>query len=133
MANIVRARQGVHAKLNHGQRIRIINPSGHQVVDVWAFPISSVPSWMSMAQSRSKLQKVIPVVNDAFVDTHRQPVLTLVEDTSPGIHDMVFPPCDDWRYIEAGAHGHDSCAANLRRELAAYTSTLEPNGEQNSP
>lgn len=38
---------------------------------------------------------------------------------------MIFPPCDDWSYAEAGAHGHESCGANLRRELAAFTTTLK--------
>lgn len=30
---------------------------------------------------------------------------------------MIFPACDDWRYIEAGASGHNSCGSNLRKEL----------------
>lgn len=87
---------------------------------------------MSMAQSRSKLQRVTTAIGDTFVDTQRKPVLTLVDDTSPGVHDMIFPPCDDWRYTEAGAHGHDSCAANLRRELAAATFALKQDGNKES-
>lgn len=35
---------------------------------------------------------------------------------------MLFPPCDEWRYDEIGAQGHDSCGGNLRRELAGYIS-----------
>ena len=86
-----------------------------------------------MAQSRSKLQRVIPRVNDTFVDTRRQPVMTLIEDSSPGVHDMLFPPCDYWRYQEAGVHQHESCAANLRTELAAFTLTLQQDGEEVCP
>jgi uncharacterized protein YcgI (DUF1989 family) len=132
MATVIPAQQGAHAILHRGQRIQIINPSGHQVVDAWAFPDTSVPSWMSMAQTRSTLQRVIPVVGDTFVDTHRKPVLTMIEDTSPGVHDMIFPPCDDWRYTEAGADGHGSCAGNLRNELASIAKTLAQDGNQNS-
>lgn len=142
MATTIPARHAAHTVLQANQHIRIANPSGHQVVDVWAFPLPSTtptgintittttttistpaPTWMSMSQSRSKLQKIIPEVNDTFVDTHRQPVLTLVQDTSRGTHDMLFPACDGWRYEEAGAEGegHASCAGNLLREMAKFT------------
>lgn len=116
---IIPARQGAHVFLQREQKLRIINPSGHQVVDTWAFPNPGMPAWMSMAQSRQKLQRLLPTINDTFIDTRRQPILTLVEDTSSGVHDMIFPPCDEWRYAEAGVAGHDSCARNLRTELAA--------------
>jgi uncharacterized protein YcgI (DUF1989 family) len=110
--------------------LRINNPSGHQVVDIWAFPIADVPVWMSMAQTRSKLQRLVPIINDTFVDTHRKSVLTLVEDTSPGVHDMIFPPCDNWRYAEANAIGHESCATNLRRVLSTALPVLKQDGYQ---
>ncbi|KAK4541878.1 hypothetical protein LTR36_007242 [Oleoguttula mirabilis] len=55
-----------------------------------------------------------------MVDTRRKAVLKLVEDSSSGVHDMLFPACDAWRYNEAGAQGHDSCGGNLRRALAEY-------------
>lgn len=78
-----------------------------------------------MAQTRSKLQRLIPIVNDTFVDTHRRPILTLVKDTSSGVHDMLFPPCDDWRYQELGIKDHASCGGNLRQELRCYIDELE--------
>jgi uncharacterized protein YcgI (DUF1989 family) len=94
------ARSGAHAILPKGQHIKILNPSGHQVVDCWAFPLSAhtPPTWMSMAQSRSKLGSLVPSAGDTFIDTHRRGVLTLVQDKSPGAHDMLFPACDAWRY-----------------------------------
>ncbi|KAF2652992.1 hypothetical protein K491DRAFT_695146 [Lophiostoma macrostomum CBS 122681] len=119
MPTIIPARHGAHVLLQKGQQIRVINPSGHQVVDTWAFPLTDVPTWLSMAQTRQKLGRLRPISNDIFVDTHRKPLLTLIEDTSSRVHDMVYPACDDWRYAEAGEEGHDSCAGNLRRELAA--------------
>ncbi|KAF2488428.1 hypothetical protein BU16DRAFT_532219 [Lophium mytilinum] len=128
------ARHGAHALLHPGQSIRITSPSGHQVVDLWAFPLAvSTPSFLSMAQSRSRLSSIRPKVNDTFVDARRRAVLTMIEDSSSGVHDMLFPPCDKWRYEEAGAEGHGSCAANLRTELAAFTAKLRLQGELGSP
>ncbi|KAF2800641.1 hypothetical protein K505DRAFT_345031 [Melanomma pulvis-pyrius CBS 109.77] len=142
MATTIPARHAAHAVLHANQHIRIANPSGHQVVDVWAFPLPSTtptaPTWMSMSQSRSKLQKIIPEVNDTFVDTHRRPVLTLVQDTSRGTHDMLFPACDGWRYEEAAGaaggaegegRGHASCAGNLLGEMAQFTGRRQGRGD----
>jgi uncharacterized protein len=45
-------------------------------------------------------------------------MLTLLEDSSPGVHDMLFAACDRWRYEQLGVKGyHASCADNLRGEL----------------
>ena len=57
-------------------------------------------------------------------------MLTLVEDSSIGVHDMLFPPCDEWRYTEAGVGEHDSCGGNLRSELAAFTATASETANQ---
>lgn len=75
-----------------------------------------------MSQTRSKLQRLLPVENDVFIDTHREPILALLQDTSSGVHDLLFPCCDEWRYQQAGAAGHASCATNLKTELAALIS-----------
>lgn len=83
-----------------------------------------------MAQTRSKLLKLRPAVNDTLIDTRRKPVLTLVEDSSTGIHDMLFPPCDKWRYEEAGVGNHDSCGGNLRIELATFTASESDTASQ---
>jgi uncharacterized protein YcgI (DUF1989 family) len=61
-------------------------------------------------------------VGDVLVNTRREPLLKLVEDSSSGVHDLLFPPCDQWRYAQAGVPDHDSCGENLRRELTKYAS-----------
>ncbi|KAF2113646.1 hypothetical protein BDV96DRAFT_578159 [Lophiotrema nucula] len=127
----ITARRGSHVHLSASQRLRITNPSGHQVVDLWAFPLSPlVPTWLSTSQSRQKFGRITPTIDSTFVDTHRNPVLTLIEDTSPGVHDMLYPACDDHRYTEQGAEGHDSCAQNLRTELAAFVTSISPEQKQ---
>jgi uncharacterized protein YcgI (DUF1989 family) len=46
----------------------------------------------------------------------------LVEDASPGRHDMLIAACDPERYASLGvAGGHASCADNLLTALAAFT------------
>lgn len=46
-------------------------------------------------------------------------MLTLTEDTSPGVHDTLFAACDRHRYAQLGVEGyHDSCADKLHSEIA---------------
>jgi uncharacterized protein YcgI (DUF1989 family) len=114
MSTIVPAGQGTYVKLAVGQRIKIINPSGDQVVETWAFPITGIPTWMSMPQSQRNLSKTHPSIGDTFIDAMKRPILTLMRDTSSGVHDMQNPPCD-----EAGQSGGDSCVGNLKKALYA--------------
>ena len=53
-------------------------------------------------------------MGDVLVTNKRRPILTLVEDTSPGVHDTCMSACDIYRYRGLGVEGHhDSCTDNL--------------------
>jgi uncharacterized protein YcgI (DUF1989 family) len=113
------ARRGKAARVAKGQRVRIVNTHGQQVVDTWAFVAADPGEFMSMEHSRVALGHIIPAVGDSLVTNRRRPILTLVEDTSGGIHDTLFAACDRWRYELLGAAGHhDNCTDNLAAALA---------------
>jgi hypothetical protein len=58
--------------------------------------------------------RIIPGIGDALVTNRRQPILTLIDDNSGGIHDTLFAACDRWRYELLGHEGyHDNCTDNL--------------------
>jgi uncharacterized protein YcgI (DUF1989 family) len=114
---LIAARRAVAIRLARGARLRVINTHGQQVVDTWAF--TSAGEWMSMEHSRLHMGRVNPRVGDTFVTTRRRPVLTLVEDTSGGVHDTLLAACDRWRYELLGASGHDNCTDNLHAALAS--------------
>ncbi|MCK6451419.1 MAG: urea carboxylase-associated family protein [Alphaproteobacteria bacterium] len=112
------ARKGKAVALAKGQRIKVINTHGEQVVDTWAFNRHDPSEFMSMEHTRASLLRVIPRVGDRLYTNKRRPILTLVEDTSPGIHDTVIAACDRYRYEELGCKGHhDSCTDNLAAAL----------------
>ncbi len=116
---LIPARQGVAAQIAAGHFLRVINPHGHQVVDTWAFAAADLGEWMSMEHSRTANRKAILEVGDSYVTNRRQPVLTVVADTSPGIHDTLIAACDQTRYEQLGHQGpHDNCCANLRDALS---------------
>jgi uncharacterized protein len=113
------ARRGKAIRLRHGQRVRVVNTHGQQVVDTWAFREGDLGEFMSMEHSRVAVGRIIPGVGDTLVTNRRRPILTLSEDNSGGIHDTLFAACDRWRYELLGCAGyHDNCTDNLAGALA---------------
>ncbi len=114
------ARKGKAVRLRKGQWIKVINTKGQQVVDTWAFNAEDLHDFMSMEHSRVAIGQIIPAIGDELVTNRRQPILTLLEDTSGGIHDTLFAACDRWRYEKLGCkEHHDNCTDNLAAGLAA--------------
>ena len=114
------ARRGKAVRLKKGQKVKVINSTGQQVVDTWAFNAEDLREFMSMEHSRVAIGRIIPAIGDALVTNRRRPILTLVEDTSGGIHDTLFAACDRWRYEMLGCtEYHDNCTENLVAALAA--------------
>ena len=114
------ARRGMAARVGKGQRIKVINTHGAQVVDTWAFSAADATEWMSMKASRAWFMKLQTVLGDTFLTNQRRPILSLVEDTSGGAHDTLMAACDAPRYRLLGVEGHhDNCRDNLHAGLAA--------------
>ena len=111
---IIPARRGKAAFAAAGQKIKVVNTHGQQVVDTWAFAREDPSEFMSMEHTRATLVKLMPVLGDHLYTNRRRPILTLVEDTSPGVHDTLMAACDDYRYKLLGCtEYHDNCTDNL--------------------
>jgi uncharacterized protein YcgI (DUF1989 family) len=121
----VPARKGKAAYLSAGERLRLVNTHGGQVVDTWAFNRADLHEFLSMAHTHAHLSKILPSIGDTLVSNRRRPMLTFIEDNSGGVHDTLIAACDRWRYELLGVVGHhDNCADNLRAGLAEFG--LEP-------
>jgi uncharacterized protein YcgI (DUF1989 family) len=118
---ILRAREGIAVPLGSGERLRIVNTHGGQVVDTWALAQADPSEYLSMEHTRTSLAKLVPAAGDHLYSSRRRPLLTLIEDTSPGVHDTLIAACDPQRYRLLGVEGyHASCAENLRHALAPH-------------
>ncbi|GAA1202490.1 DUF1989 domain-containing protein [Pseudonocardia alaniniphila] len=111
----VPAGTGRAVRVAAGDRVRVIDPDGGQVGDVFAF---TGAEHHSASHTRAATSRLFPAVGEHFVTQRRRPILTLVEDASPGYHDMLIAACDPERYAALGASEHRSCAENLREALA---------------
>ncbi|KAF2727782.1 hypothetical protein EJ04DRAFT_505182 [Polyplosphaeria fusca] len=86
---------------------------------------AAAPEFMSMCHTRASLCKLTPAVGDTLVSQKRAPMVRLVEDSSPGVHDTLIAACDRWRYAELGVQGyHESCTDNCWDALEALADAL---------
>lgn len=118
--HVIPARKGVAARVAQGQVITVINTHGTQVVDTWAFCANDLAEFMSVEHSRGAMLKVNPQEGDTLRSNKRRPMLTLIRDTSGGVHDTLIAACDRYRYQQLGHVGHhDNCTDNLAAALRA--------------
>jgi uncharacterized protein YcgI (DUF1989 family) len=119
------ARTGKGFTVRKGDLIRIVDLWGQQPVDFWALSRRDASEHLSCQHTKPSIEKLFPQEGDAAYTTHRRPIVTLVEDHSPGQHDMQFAACDKWRYKELGASGkHASCTDNFHAALKALSLKL---------
>jgi uncharacterized protein YcgI (DUF1989 family) len=114
------AREGRAVRLGVGQRFRMVDLEGQQVVDLFAFCADDVREYASAEHTRVWVSRLFPRVGEQFVTNQRRPILSFEQDSSPGIHDMLCASCDPTRYALLGVEGwHASCQENLARAMAS--------------
>ncbi|KAH7079183.1 hypothetical protein BKA63DRAFT_563829 [Paraphoma chrysanthemicola] len=72
--------------------------------------------YLSLPHTRASSHKLVPEVDDGLLTNLRNPIITLVEDTTPGAHDTLTAACDANLYTALGVdkpEEHGSCAENL--------------------
>ncbi|MQA82022.1 MAG: DUF1989 domain-containing protein [Streptosporangiales bacterium] len=116
---IIAARTGACFPLSVGDSFTVVNTTGGQVVDTWAVNLHDPTEYLSMSHTRTTLRRLTPRVGDALFSNRRRALLTMTEDSSPGMHDTLIAACDEERYKQLGVTGeHPSCAVNFRAALS---------------
>lgn len=101
-----------------GQHIRIIDPEGQQVADMWAIVSDrGNVDWLSTSQTRDNTERMFPRPGESFYSEKAIPLLTLIEDNSPCPHDMLFPACNARLYKRAGFQNHPNCRDNFLKAV----------------
>ncbi|WP_445678883.1 DUF1989 domain-containing protein [Radicibacter daui] len=115
----VAARTARVVPLKRGDTVDVVNIEGGQVVDTWAFPAAGPAEepfeYMSMEHSRIHHYRLMFRPGDVLITNRLRPILTFVEDHSPGVHDTLCPACCAESYrLYYGAEGHHAnCSDNL--------------------
>jgi uncharacterized protein YcgI (DUF1989 family) len=82
--------------------------------------------YLSLPHTRAASHKLVPEVDDELLTNLRNPIITLVEDTTPGAHDTLTAACDANQYTALGVdkpEEHGSCAENLVLALKELNET----------
>lgn len=119
------AGQGLGVRLAKGRSLRVINTSGSQCVDTWAFPDDDPGAWLSLEHCREIVERIYFEPGDTLIDNRYRPLFRITNDTSPGRHDTLIAACSKAMYAMAGAApDHANCADNLTAALAAHGRAL---------
>ncbi len=116
---IVAAQSGQAVTVGRGEQARVLDADGHQVGDMWAIDAADPGRWLSASHTRDRCERLFPAVGEQFRDQYGVPILQRAADTSPGLHDMLFPPCDRWLYESRGLPGHANCRDNFLAAVAS--------------
>ncbi len=115
---VLKGGEGAGLRLQRGESLTIVNTHGSQVVDLFAHNAADPAEAMSIQHSRNVWYRMHPRAGDQLSTQLRRPILTLTADTSPGVHDTIFPCCDAARYAQLGVKGyHRNCADNWREAM----------------
>lgn len=112
--------EGRATRVAAGSTIRVIDVEGCQIGDLFVLCADDPSEVLSPAVTRLVNFTPFPRIGQAFYSNRRRRLLTMVEDTSPGVHDLTFAPCDRELYREFGAgDDHPNCRDNFFRALGS--------------
>ena len=107
--------------LRKGQVLRVTDPLGQQVSDLFAFQQGNLNRWLSSGRSIDYASKTKLSTGDMLYSNDSQPMFTILGDTV-GHHDFLLTPCSQEMFeILYGCAGHHpSCFENLVTSLAVH-------------
>lgn len=115
---VVPGYEGRAAQVAAGSRIRITDLEGCQIGDLFVMAKADVAEAVSPAVTRLETFNLFPRVGQQFFSTRHRLMLSFLEDTSPGCHDMSFAPCDREFYQALGCDApHPNCRDNFFHAL----------------
>ena len=108
-------------KLKHGEILRVYDPFGEQVADLFAFKDGDLSCSLSSGRSLDYAGKIYLSTGDLLYSNNSLPMFTIMLDCV-GRHDFLLTPCSQEMFeILYHHHGHHpSCFENLCISLADF-------------
>jgi uncharacterized protein len=112
---------GAGFSLRKGQRLRVVDPLGEQVADLFCFAAGDPHCHLSSGRSLDYAGKLYLTSGDRLYANDSQVMFTLLED-SVGRHDFTLTPCSQrmFEILYGCTTHHPSCFENLCRGLAPF-------------
>ena len=110
--------ESIGCSVTSGATVRVVNPKGHQVVDLWAFVESDPTEYLSMAHNRTAHYTTRFQAGHVLVSNRFKKLLRFIEDTTDGFHDSLHAACSAQSYAHFGSdQQHPNCEDNLQTAL----------------
>jgi len=110
--------------MSAGQILTVIDPTGVQVSDFFAFWAHDHGEWLSNGRTIDYGNKVFFTTGDVLYSNRSRPMASIVEDTC-GQHDFLLTPCSqqtfDLLYPDLDGAPHPSCFENLCTGLGRFS------------
>ncbi len=112
---------GAAFELGQGDVLRVLDPCGEQVSDLFAFKADDHDCMLSSGRSLDYASRIYLTTGDTLYANDSRPMFSIVGDTV-GRHDFLLTPCSQEMFeILYGHRGHHpSCFENLYTAFAPY-------------
>lgn len=117
----IEPQSGISFRVKKGQRIRIIDVEGEQVVDLFCFAADEIEEKLSSGHTIDYNSKIYLSKGDVLYSSRSNPMLTIVEDRV-GKHFMLYAPCSQEMFEKSYGveEPHPNCLKNLTLNLERY-------------
>ncbi len=111
---------GVAFHIDRGQTLRIVDPEGHQVCDLYSVARDDLQEQLSSGRSIDYADTLYLTTGHALYSSAERPMWTIGRD-DVGRHDLVLTPCSPtmYRKLRGDDGTHPSCLENLRVPMSA--------------
>ena len=108
-------------KIKQGQILRVVDPVGEQVADLFAFHEYDHDCRLSSGRSLDYAGRIYLTTGDILYANTSKPMFTIVQDTV-GLHDFLLTPCSQEMFEILYKHQghHPSCFENLLLSLKEH-------------
>lgn len=112
---------GAAFKIRRGEILRVVDPCGEQVADLFAFKDGDLKCSLSSGRSIDYASKIYLSTGDLLYSNDSRRMFTIVADTV-GRHDFLLTPCSQQMFeiIHTCQGHHRSCFENLCTSLAPH-------------
>jgi uncharacterized protein len=112
---------GTAFTLRKGDVLRVTDPMGEQVSDLFAFEDGNLERWLSSGRSIDYASKTKLSTGDTLYSNDSKAMFRILGDTV-GRHDFLLTPCSQemFEILYGCDHHHPSCFENLATHLAPF-------------